>query len=119
MMVSPYNLKRYLGIPTVAGSKGEISMMSKYADIQHWQDHLRMERAKDEGISTRNEDIEEDTVLLITEPYPIGEKALAEILRFSNDFNLHIWMDGAAHHVDSVSHHALGCSRIIFWKKHR
>ena len=119
MMVSPHNLKRYLGIPTVAGSKGMISAMSKYYDILHWQDHLRMEHARDEGIGTCNEDIEENTVLLITEPYPIGEEALAEILSFSNDFDLHIWMDGAAHHVDSVSHHALGCSRIIFWKKHK
>ena len=101
MNVTPYNLKRHLGIPQVEG----ISTLASY-NVAHWQDHLRMSHAQEETGG-----FIENPVMLVSEPYAISADAMAEILAFCRDHHLNVF-------VDSHSKHNPGqCCRIMLWKR--
>lgn len=104
MEVSPYNLKRYLGIPRCE-EEPDMSLLVTY-QVGHWLDHLRMVKAHEEVGGFDNK-----TVMLVSEPYAIGVDDLRDILKLCNDFNLGVIIDGASKW--NPGH----CSRIMLWRK--
>lgn len=101
MNVSPYNLKRYLGIDQDEG-------MSKLAFYNHanWQDHLRLTYAHEETGG-----FDKGTVMLISEPYSLSKGGMAEISALCTDYKLAVI-------IDSHSKHNPGnCCRVMLWRE--